>query len=271
MLSMKDKATILGFIVVTATVGIFFFRRPVYLEVEILVTHDNLLFTDPSPPFWYQEKVIVGSEEKDGIGRIVATVTDIKSYEEGGNKVDTYVKANIRTIYSRRSEKHTFRGKPVLVGSPITINPNETFIKGIITNIEGQDATQKEVIVKARLTAWNYPDLTVSGADPVYAESIHVGDKVKDMSGNDIAVVLDKQVRPGKRITTDNQGTARLIQDPYFQEVYLTLKLKVRESSAANYYMNKYKVKVSRWIPLFFQDATRNVEIIEIVDENNES
>lgn len=264
-LTVIDKLTIIGFAAISLFFALFFFKKTNFLQVEILVTHDNLLYSDSAPPFWYQEKITVGSQEKNSIGKVIAEVEDIKSYEDYQNKKDTYVRAKINVNFNSRSGEYSFRGQTLTVGAPIIISPGKVMIKGIITNIADFDQDLDQITVKVRTSGWNYPELTANGIDPIYINSIKVGDVVKDASGKIIAEVIDKEVYPGKRITYDSFGNARLVQDPYFKECYLTLHLWVRKTNSANYYMNKYKVKTSESLPLFFENTTQRVEVIEIL------
>lgn len=266
-LSNGDRFTIIGFITICLFVALFFIKQNTYLEVEILVTHDNLLYSDPMPPFWYQEKITTGAEEKDGVGRVIAKIISLKTYEEKENKRDTYVRAKIATSYNSRNGDYSFRGQSIKIGSPITISPGNIIIKGIITSTSNLEDNKEEIIVKSRVSGWNDPDLTANGIDPIYLNAVEVGDSVKDLSGDAIAMVVDKQVYPGKRITYDSLGNTRLVQDPYFKEGYLTLKLKVRKSGSTYYYMDKYKVKTNERLPLYFDNTTQHVEVIEILHD----
>lgn len=263
----KDWITILGLLFVTITIGLYFFRRSTYVEVEIFLSHDNVFFSDSTPPYWYPEQIEVGAEEKDELGRSVARITAIKAYEGGRNAVDTYVRAEIRTVYNKQNKQYSFRGKPVLVGSPIVISPDKTMIKGIIVNVASQTFPDREVIVETRLRDWNYPQLDVLGVDPILGQAIDIGNVVRDLDNNMIAEVVDKQTLAGKRITNTAAGTPLLVNDPYFQDIRLKIKLRARISDGTPYFMNKYKVKVGNEIPLYFQQVTAFAQIIYIFED----
>jgi hypothetical protein len=270
----KDNLVVLAvFVCSSIIIAYFFFRKTEFIDVQLLVTNDNILYTDRMPPFWYEESLIEGAVEKDNFGRTIARINNIHSYEAEKNFRDIYLDISLKVLSDKRGQDQTYRGMPIKVGSFITLNPGTTVVEGIITSMEGQSKIREEIIIKTRLSNWTFADFKVahqsntknySGIDPIYAEKINIGDVIKDLDGNVMAKVIDKSVVPGKRIESDSQGDTKIIQDPLFQDVYLTLKLNVLKTSASYYYMYRYKVKVGEILPLYFETITLPVEIIEV-------
>ena len=121
----------------------------------------------------------------------------------------------------------------------------------------------QEKLVTVELSDWN-SDRTTNGIDPVLLAPIKSGSQVTDYQDVVVAQVEKLEVRPAKRITMTDSGVARLVEDPYFKEASLRLKLQVHESLSVDYYMIYYKVKVGETIPLYFDNVVYDGLITDI-------
>lgn len=195
-----------------------------------------------SPPFWLGESIKVGDKEFDPQGKTVTEVLAVQAYElstlqqQEPARKDFYLTLNLRVDKDRRVGKLKFKNQPLEIGSPIELHFMNTYVPGIVTFIEGVSDRKdvREVIVEG---VWlnNYP---------WNAEAIPIGGKMEDGMGNVVAEILGKEIRLAERTVETDWGGLVVSYDPLKRDIYLKVKLKVRESEGNLYFLYDKKVKI---------------------------
>ena len=111
-----------------------------------------------------------------------------------------------------------------------------------------------------------------SGAPAYVAEAINTGEQVKDSLGNVLITIVDKRVEPAEKIVTDSRGNVFVSRDPLKKDVFLTLKLRVKElgtdvNEHEYYVFDDVRVKIDTSIPIHLKDISiypRVTKILEI-------
>ena len=178
-----------------------------------------------SPPFWLGESIKIGDSEFDSGGKKIAEVLNIKIYELSGSgemttKKDFYLTLNLQVDRSKRTGKIKFKNQPLEIGSPIELHLTNTYIPGVVVNIEGVDK-EKEMV-----------ELVIEGiwlnTFPWNAEAIPVGGEMKDGMGNVVAKILDKQIYLSDMVVTSDDGRVLLRKNPLKRDVAIRAEILVK-------------------------------------------
>lgn len=256
------------FLIILFFIYFFFLRSKKWLIVDMKITSDPATTSEyRSVPYWLINTVKKGDQEYDGLGQIVAEVVDIKTYETWGNYKEAYIKLKLNALYSSSQKKYSFSSKDLYIGGPLSVKPNGVLLEGIITAIEGITDTRKIVHKKVSLQiegdAGSY---VTSGVRPWIADTIQVGDEMKDFNGNIIAKVLEKKVEPAKRITINLYGNPLLVRDPYLVDLYLVMDLVTVEDKGLYYFKDNVKIKIFGILYYFTEKYDVSGKIINILE-----
>lgn len=265
-------------IIIISFVGIvilsfLFFRKSSSITVTIKVGEKNIYFlpwntlggTQP----WFGQMFKPGMKEKDGLGRINAEVIKVKSYNTLPSRQAAYLTVKLKTIYSRATDQHTYKGSNILVGQIIKLNLDKIFIEGLITDVEGisNKREEKELIINAQLREEipTYPE--TSGTRDYIANAINAGDLFKDNQGNVIIEVLEKDVQNAKKVVTANDGRVIIGENPLRKDVFLKLKAKTFLINDRYYIFDDIPVLIGETIPLntdvlSIQPEVTNIQVI---------
>ncbi len=248
--------------------GLFFFRRVEWVEVEVKIAPDDFFWTEREPPYWLANSINVGDQELDGLGRKVVEVLETRIYESAEDKKDIYLKLRLRAVRDSRKQQYLFKSKPLEVGSPIKLRFSQVFLTGLVTYIEGIPDTRvwEDKVVEARIVEWFDVFPETLGALPWKAEAVKIGDQMKDTRGRMVAEVLEKTVKPAEKIVVTADGRVFVRRDPIKKDVTLVVKLKTFEQEGVNYYLDDVKVKVGSSIPLFLPEVDIWPEITKIIE-----
>lgn len=266
-LSFFDYLTIFLGVLIIGLIGFYFFRKTEWQIVEVKVAPDDLFWSEKNPPYWLANTISKGDIQEDGLGRAIAEVLDVKTYEDKEDRKSIFLKLRLKSICNDRKKQYSFAGKPLAIGSALELEISHVYLKTIIVNIEGVQDERKweDKIVEARLTSYSQVFPETIGIQPWKAEAVQIGDQMKDFQGRVIAEVMEKQIKPAEKITTAADGRAVLVQDPLKKDVLLKLKLNTFREGEINYFLYEYKVKVGEIIPLFLSQVNLFPEITKIL------
>lgn len=242
------------------TLVLFFQRKVEWLEVE---------FRSARAPYWAAGKISVGDCELDGLGRKVAEVLSVRQFEGGKSwETDLRLKLRLRGVWDRKKKQYLFRSKPLGIGSYLTLNLSQVLIEGYVTNIEGTPDTRfwEDKIVEARLVTLSEVFPETIGVFPWEAEAVKVGDQMKDAQGEIVAEVLEKIVKPAKRIVTSQNGKIFVQSDPVKKDVILKIKLKTTKKGEINYFLEDTKVKIGERFSLHLPAISLYPVITKVLD-----
>jgi len=267
-LSLFDLIFITLFIFSAVFLFIFLFRKNKYINIVVKVTNDNVLYAETYPPNWFVNLFRKGMSEKDGLGRVTAEIKDIYLYDIGPNRKAAYLLLNIKATYDKRSSQYSYKGKPLLVSSPIKIQFEKVLINGLVTFVEGIEDSRDEKILKleARLIENNPVFPNVRGVEPFIANAVNIGDEVKSFDGKTLIKVIDKKIEPAIRIVVSDKGQSFAVNDPIFKDVFLTIKVRTQKINNEYYFFDDLRIKVGLGMPVNLENITIWPTITKVVD-----
>jgi hypothetical protein len=272
-LNLFDTAIIIAILLTVTVMAFFFLRRSKYLTVVVKVTGQNVLYAWDSPPSWFVYYFREGMVAKDGLGRNSAEITEIYRYDTGPNNKALYLTLELKADYSKGSGKYSYEGKPLIIGAPIKIEFQDILAEGLVTYIEGlPDVTKtREMLVETRIIWQNEVFPETSGVPVYMAEAIGVGEQTKDSLGNVLITIVNKRVEPAEKIVTDDQGNLFVNRDPLKKDVFLTLKLRVKEVESESNYNEYYlfddvRVKIDSSIPIHLENISIYPRVTKILE-----
>lgn len=228
-----------------------FFRKSTYITITLKVGLDLVNAYGPTSKHWYTHYFYIGMKEKDGFGKPTAEVLQIRSYDISDSK-SLYATVKILSVYNRNSNQYTFRGKPLLIGSPLQLYLDNLLVNGLITNIEGakDSRTRKKFIVETQLMGDSTVFPETSGVKPYLAEAIPEGLEIKGDQGNVEVKVIKKKVENAKKIVTTGDGKILVQDDPLKKDVYFTLEVNALELHGRYFVFDDLPLLVGWGIPL---------------------
>ena len=224
---------------------------------------------------WFSQLLKIGMEERDGLGRNVAKVTNIFQYDSSPDTSNTYLTLKIKTTYSRGSGQYTFKGKPVLVGSEIKLILDHILVNGTITDLlsTGASPDLHKTVIKATLykTTWYNPVnnyLNTDGVPPYLAAAIKIGETVYDSQNRPIIKVVDKKISDAQTSISTADGRLVIRTNPLLQDVAYTLELLTTSVSEKEYLLGNIPIIIGQDIPIHTKSASIYPTITSIISNN---
>lgn len=255
-LTLFDKVLILAVLAAISVFAFIFFRKSAYVTAVIKVGEETVQFQPwnerAGTKAWFSQKFYKGMKETDGLGRTKAEVLDVRSFSTERGLKDVYVTVRLGTVYNRASNQHTFRGKPVLIGSIIKLNLDDLVVEGLVTHIMGanDEREKKTLVIKAQLREENSTFLETSGLPEFLASVLEIGQEIKDDQGNVIVKVLEKKVEDARRTVVTSDGRVLLRRNPLRKDIYYTLEVNALKIHDRYYLFDDVPLLVGERIPL---------------------
>lgn len=224
------------------------FTKPEYVTVQILSSGGEWWWFNVNPPFWLLNSIQKGSKEYDALGRPIAEVLDVSTFDTLDGKRLSIVTAKLRVDVKKKSETFEFRNDPLFVGSSIYIAPNNIRLNGNVMWIEGiqQNTTESKILTLRDYYVY-----------PYRADGIQVGMKMVDTQGKVMAEIIDKKVETSQMMTYDLWGVSH--QQPDYLHVDLTIKVRIEATkSAGQYYFLLQPIHLGSSIAIPFATANLN-------------
>lgn len=256
--------TVLVAVIILGAAGYsFLFPYYTYTSVTLQVADKEFLWNDRgSPTAQTLVPITVGLKEKDGAGRTVAEITRVVSFDRPSEQVypstkkTAYVTVNLRAAYNKATGQFHYRGIDMGVGDWVSVRVGNVTVSGIVVSVGEQTRLGKPVtvILEAKL-AKDEVVLPLSpnqplGVEGYIADSIQVGDTVKDSDGTILAEVLDKRVAPAG--------------PPGRFEMFLRVKLVAQQIGKDLIYLDLAPIKVNARLPLLFPHINIQPQITQI-------
>ena len=183
--------------------GVFYisFRRDVAsIAIRIMVVNDNIVYSDTAPNNLSVPAFTVGDVERDELGRVDSTITNVESYRMTPDQRVTYLDINTKATYDPRKRTYSIHGEDILFGQTLTFSFSHIYFKGVVVSLPGLqkpfDIKLKHTIVKAKNVSGGNQQYSISGVPDYIAAAVNPGDQVVDGRGNVLAKILDVSVVP---------------------------------------------------------------------------
>lgn len=272
-----EYAGITMLLIIAALIYIFISPKSADVLVTVRIAEKDLIWQDNgSPKGTSAEAIRVGVQGKDGLGRVIAEVTDVTSFEQPRTgtpfttKKTMYVTLRLRASYNDKSDQYRYQGTTLQVGEWVRLSIQSVIINGIIVRVPaGEKEKPVWVTVKAQVKSdgplLHEPFTETTGVDKTIADAIVVGDTVKDSNGEILAEVLEKTVTPALRTSWDMYGNVFNKPHPRKYDVFLTIRLATRKVGDGLYYLDSSPIKINAPVPLFLSRIDIEPRITEII------
>lgn len=277
LLRYKKFAVFDTILTITVVLGIAFFiyaffRKSDYVVATVKVGDNDVIFNDGvnwngSRP-WFTEFLNQGDiKQKDGLGRTVAEVLSIQSYDMRSNRKALYLKVRFKVVYDRASGQYVVNGLPLVIGATIRIPFSTVAVEGLITNIEGLPDIRKKtkLIIDAKMEWETSTYVGTSGIPPYLASEILKINEVKDGEGNVIIKVLQKRTEDADVFVPTADGRGFVSKNPLRKDVYLTLEVNAIEIGNRYFLFDDMPILIGDTIPL----NTNKISVFAVVTQIN--
>lgn len=258
ILSLFDYAIIAGAILFLLFLFIVLFRKTTSITFTMKVTNPNILYSNDNPPYWYAYSLQKGDAERDSFGKIRAEIQNVQIYPINPNRKVVFLKVSVLAVFNKSKKQYSYKGKPIIVGSNIRLELQNNLIDGVITEtgLNSLPYEEKELLISAKVVNLEPVYQETEGVGSYIADAIHVGDSIKDASGNTILKIIDKQTQPADRYVMTSDGRVFVTPDPKKKDVYLTLMAKVKEIQGEEYFLDSIRVRVGEELPIDLPNIT---------------
>lgn len=234
-------------------VGVFFFffyRKSEYIKIRVKVTDQDVLYAGTLPKNFYANQFEVGDVEYDAIGRKIAEIVKIDSYNLNPSDRVVYLDLLVKSTYDSRTKTYSVRGNGIRYGSPMRFNLLKVTFDGYVTEFpNSMDAHHVQVGVKRVETIGR-------GLEPFIADAVHVGDTFYDSSGNVLVKVLSVENKPAERVIQDFSPQLYLRNDPLYRDIYITVEVKTKTVDGIVYLFDDLPLKIGESVPINLKDIS---------------
>lgn len=266
-----------------SAISIFFFlfyRKTSSVIVTVKVGETSIYYAGTSMPVggidlsgtkeWYANNFHSGQVEKQGFNNIQATVLDVYSYNKTPTSKNVYLKVKLNTVYNPATNTNTYKGVPVLIGSPIKLNLDNVYVNGIIVNLgDALGGTPRQTItLEAQIIDENQTFLETTGTEDYVANAINIGDEVKDNNGIVLIKVLDKKVLPAKRTVTTSDGKVYAQDYSSRKDVFLTLQISAQKNGDRYFFLDDIPILIDKPIPINLPTISLSPKVIRFISVN---
>lgn len=237
----------------------FTFKKEKWLKVEVRVGPEQWWWDYKPAPYWVADSIKKGEAQFDSLGRKIAEVLETQIYEWGETRKDIYLLLNLKVDYNRKKRTYRFNYQPVEIGKPLNLELGGIGFQSLVVSIEGLDPEEKKVIkiVEAKLM----------NVYPWVAETISIGDQMKDNQGKVMAKVLDKKIELADMTVVTDQGVVLARKDPLKRDVFLKLKLSAVEQHGIYYFREGQEIKIGLPLSIQLPDVhIENASIMKILE-----
>lgn len=251
-LTLFDFILVLIFILSIIFFAVVSYRKTDFVIVTVKVGDDDIRQSIPGVKDWFSQLFYVGMRDIDGLGKPQAEVIDILSYDYSPNQKALYLTLKLRALYTQKTNKYTFKGRPLLIAHPIKLELDNLSVSGLVTSMEDVKDPREKVTIIVQAQAWNEsPSFSETiGIRPYIADAIKVGDKVLDSQGNVLLEVVDKKIENAKRVIFVNAGQSRLGENPLLKDIKLTLKIQATRINDKYYFFDDVPIRIGTSIPI---------------------
>lgn len=251
---------------------IFFLRRKQELiTFKLKVTDRDVLYSNTNPSNLYAHAFIEGDFEKNELGQKIAEIKKVSKISEDKYHKSVYLDIELKATYSPRSEKYSFRGRPIIYGQPFIFEFSNVKVEGIVVDfpgyLDGLESREYKKVVKAQIINENRDFSDVYGIKGFEADAINIGDEVKDSDGNVLIKILNVEVKPAKRTVFTDKGKTFLISDIVLKDVFLELELLVREINGKLFVLDYVPLYIGGTLPLNLDNISFWPVVTEIYNE----
>ncbi len=222
-----------------------YFDKPQYVTVRIKGSPGNWWWVTPRPPDFLANAVKVGDKEFNAANRATAEVLEVDVYDAGGPTKDVFLTVKLEAKQNSRTKKYSYKGEPLHIGGPISLNLDEAFFPGMVVEVYGVEIPKREYVEKQL-------KIKYENQWPFAYDAIVVGDTIKDGNGNVIAEIIQKERRPAEKEGVTLTGQIVKTFSPVFEDYFVTVKVKAIQKNEELIFREEQYLKVNNKVWLMF-------------------
>jgi hypothetical protein len=229
---------------------LFFYRKAEYVTVRVKVTDQDILYQNSEPKNWYADKFYVGDKQIDTLGRPIAEITKVETFNIDSQHKAVYLDLKVRTLYDSRTKLYSALGKSLMFGTPLRFNLSKVVFTGFVTDFPRSEYQKDLKISTITLSAIS------RGVEPSLAEAIKEGDKILDSNGVVLAEVKKIDIKPSERVTQTSSGDLLLRYDPLYKDIFMTVNVRTKTYQSEMYIFDNLPLKIGEYLPLNFPNVS---------------
>ncbi len=216
-----------------------------YIIVRVKGSPGNWWWVTPRPPDWLAFSIKKGDKEYNSANKATAEVMAVDVYDAGGSTRDAYLSVRLAVQHNKKTNQYRYKGEPVAIGDPISLDLNNAFFPGMIVAIYKDGEYNKQYVEKI-------VHIRHKNRWPYEFDAIHVGDTIVDGDGIVITEILEKSRTPALTEAANNNGQLVRTASTIYEDFYLTVKLKMVEQNGEFVYREEQYIKTGSSIWLLF-------------------
>lgn len=263
-----DNLLIILGIITLLFVGYLLFRKQSSLNITVKLNEENIRispWSNGKNRQWIAGYFYPGMTERDGFNRIVAKVNSVHAYDTAPDSKDIYLNLTIKSTYTKSTNQHSFRGTPVLIGSPIKLQLDSILVEGLVTNIEGLKDPRSKVTLEMEARLGRVENPIFNDSQAVYtsiANSINQNSVITDNAGEEIIKIIEKKIHPSKRVVVNNLGNSIEYIESDRVVVYLKLRVSAIKIDGKYFIFDDSPLQIGGAIPIIMDKVSIWPEII---------
>lgn len=240
--------------------SLFFKRNVVLIPIRVKVTDSDILYATTQPQSWYADKFQVGDKEVDTLGRNISIITHIESYNVDFSRKSIFLDINVRATYDSKTQQYSFKGKPLVFGTPLRFSLKNVYFDSIVVKNPG-DTT----------LPLRYPIIlqTENKTIPNYlAQAIKKTEGKSTLSNQgEVWVRIDKvTLTPAKNVVQFiNSDNITLRSNDDFSDVQMTITANAKNIGNTYYAYEDIPLKINSSLPINFPELTYFPQITQII------
>lgn len=201
---------------------LFYFRRKkAYIYVDLTFQRQDWNSNSFPPEYWEVNKLQVGDEGYNSLGRKVAEIQDVeKNAWDGGRRLYFEMSVRLNAVYNTTTRTYVYDGNPLLVGEDLTLQFGDVSFTGIVSNVyQSKEQRYADYRLADAVIKVNYRQY-----DPWHAEALR-DFTVKNSRGETILNTKDIKITPAEKVVVTDRGQVLLRRDPIRKDVVVTFEL----------------------------------------------
>lgn len=258
-LTLIDIVLVLVLVIVSTSLFFFFKRKSEFITITVKVTDQDVLYATTLPKPWYATQFLPGDTERDPLGQVVSEIVSVERIPISRDATAIYLTMRAKATYDPRAHLYSIKGRNVVFGASVRFTLSQITFDGIVTDFPDLDKTgvvvkETEVIALGR------------AVDPQIANTIVSGLTMYDSNHQPLAKIEEVVIKPADKVTQTAQGQLLLQPDPLYKDVYLKVKMAVREVRGEKFILQDIPLKVDEQLPLNFSSINVFPTIIYFED-----
>lgn len=266
-LSLLDGVFILTFFTLLFLFIVFYSRSDDFIEIKIKISQPSVWKMESDPYIEFSQGFFEGDVEKNSTGKVLAQILDVNSYQMSNDRKATYLTLKVKANYNPLKKQYSYNGQPISYGQALEFVFNKIKFEGIVVDFPGFEpkGEEKEILVLAQLKWSKEYHSEVYGVPAYMAEAIKPT-KILTSNGEQLVEIVNVESRPALRSVVTSTGENKVIYDKQLKDVFLTLKMKVREIDGDYYFFDDNLVKVEYSVPISTREYMVYPQIIKFLD-----